>query len=36
MPCSEIALMAVASGIGSAGFKVVVARMKWVDRSGPG
>src|SRR5271157_3345351 len=34
-PRSEIVLVAVASGIGSAGFRAVVARMKWVDRSGP-
>src|ERR1700726_4630100 len=34
MPCSEIALIAVFRGIGSAGFKAVVARMKGVDRSG--
>ena len=34
MPCSEMAFVTVASGIGAAGLKVVVARMKWVDNSG--
>src|SRR5580704_156518 len=35
MPCSEIVLVALASGMGPAGFRVVVLRMKRVDRSGP-
>jgi hypothetical protein len=35
MPCSEIVLVAVASGMGSAGFRVVVLRMKRVELSGP-